>query len=99
MKKMVFPLLLLLFLAGTLIACTHIVPKQHSTVTASNSSTTSAIASRSSAAVSSGKSGAAASNSSQNQELQKILDNVNSIGNSADSLDNAGSSDLAIPEN
>lgn len=99
MKKMIFPLLLLLFLAGTLMACTHRVPKQLSAVTASNSSTSSTVASHSSAAVSSCESGVAASNSSQNRELQKILDNVNSIGNSADSLDKAGSSDLAIPEN
>lgn len=98
MGKKIFSLLLLLILAGMLIACTHKVPKQFPPATASSLNPSSRVSPSFSAVNSSGEPGNAVSTSPQDQDLRKILNNVNSIGNSADSLDKADSSDLVMPD-
>lgn len=94
MKRKIVSALLLLFLAGALTACTHKAFGQPQPAPASRSSTSSAVSPGDTAAAS-----GITSSATQNEDLQNILNNLNRIGNSADSLDRATSSDLTIPDN
>lgn len=94
MKKKILPVLFLLLLLGALTACTHKALGQKQLPPASQSGASSAVSPGDAAAAS-----GIASSTTQNEDLQNILNNLNRIGDSADSLDRATSSDLAIPDN
>lgn len=92
--------LIFLLVAGTLTACTRENPCQPtSSAVHTAADAVSAVSGPPQSSAVADSSGLKKEISSQNSELQDILNNLNGIGDSAAGLDKATSSDLAVPEN